>query len=181
MKTKRFFFAVALVLMAATSPADAQVFNFTTLAGSAPLGQRRRGPDPRAHFSSPGGVAVDGHGNVFVADSGNDTIREVTPSGVVTTFAGQAGVQGSADGAGTNALFNQPRSVAVDTSGNVLVADTSNHTIRKITPAGTVTTLAGKALAPGSMDATGTNAQFSFPAGVAVDAAGNAYVADEAQ
>lgn len=176
MNARTFYLAVGLV---AAFRAQAQSFNFTTLAGSALVGSAD-GVGAQAHFSSPGRVAVDGHGNVFVADRGNDTIRMITPAGVVTTVAGQAGVPGSTDATGTNALFNQPRSLAVNTNGNVLVADTSNHTIRKITPAGVVTTLAGQARVPGSTDATGTNAQFSFPTGVAVDAAGNTYVADQA-
>jgi len=168
-----------LLLPLTTFLAQAQSFNFTTLAGSAPIGSAD-GIGAQAHFSSPGGVAVDTNGNVFVADSGNDTIRMITPAGAVTTFAGQPDVPGGTDGTGTNALFNRPRSLAFDTNGNLLVADTSNHTLRKITPAGVVSTLAGKVLLPGSVDATGTNAQFSYPAGVAVDLAGNAYVADEA-
>jgi sugar lactone lactonase YvrE len=179
MKRNLFCLAVAFVLEAAAIRAAAQVFNFTTLAGSAPVGSAD-GVGSQAHFSSPGGVAVDPDGNVFVADSGNNTIRRITPAGVVTTFAGVAGVPSTNDGSGSNALFNQPRSVAVDTNGNILVADTDNHTIRKITPAGMVTTLAGMAGVTGSRNATGTNAQFSFPGGVAVDAAGNVYVADQA-
>jgi streptogramin lyase len=136
MKAKALYLAAVLV---AAFRAHAQSFNFTTLAGSAPIGSAD-GVGTQAHFSSPGGVAVGGNGNVFVADSGNNTIRMITPAGVVTTVAGQAGVTGSTDATGTNALFNQPRSLAVDTNGNVLVADTSNHTIRRITPAGVVTT-----------------------------------------
>lgn len=179
MKTRPYKYAFGLALMVAAHRGRAQSFNFTTLAGSAPIGSAD-GVGAQARFSSPGGVALDANGNVFVADSGNDTIRKITPAGVVTTFAGLAGVQGSADGTGTNALFNRPHSVAVDTNGNLFVADTSNHTIRMITPAGVVTTLAGMALVPGSIDGTGTNAQFSFPSGVAVDVSGNAYVADQA-
>ena len=91
-------------------------------------------------------MAVDGTGNVYVADSYNRTIRKVTPGGVVTTLAGMAGSWGSADGTGSAARFNYPSGVAVDSAGNVYVADTGNHTIRKVTPAGVVTTLAGNAL-----------------------------------
>ena len=82
------------------------------------------------------GVAVDGAGNVYVADTGNNTIRKVTPAGVVTTLAGLAGSTGSADGTGSAARFNDPCGVAVDSAGNVYVADTDNDTIRKVTPAG---------------------------------------------
>ncbi|HEX7837343.1 MAG TPA: NHL repeat-containing protein [Kofleriaceae bacterium] len=131
-----------------------------------------------AHFSGPFGVAVDGAGNVYVADAGNCTIRKVTAAGVVTTLAGTPGMPGSADGTGATARFFSPLSVAVDTAGNLYVADAGNYTIRKVTAAGVVTTLAGTAGMLGSADGTGAAARF-FPAGVAVDTAGNVYVAEE--
>ena len=96
----------------------------------------------------------------------------------MTTLAGSAGATGSDDGTGSAARFNYPYSVAVDASGNVYVADTDNSTIRKITPAGVVTTLAGSAGATGSDDGTGSAARFNWPDGVAVDASGNVHVAD---
>ena len=131
-----------------------------------------------ARFSSPNGVAVDTSGNVYVADTGNHTIRKITPAGVVTTLAGTAGMSGSTDGTGAAAKFYFPEGVTVDTSGNVYVADTGNHTIRKITPAGTVTTLAGTAGVYGSANGTGVAARFNRPSGLAVDGSGNVYVAD---
>src|SRR5207245_7360095 len=94
-----------------------------------------------------------------------------------TTLAGAASI-GSADGTGSAARFNQPSGVATDSSGNVYVADSYNHTIRKITPAGVVTTLAGLAGSPGSADGTGSAARFYNPYGVATDSSGDAYVAD---
>jgi hypothetical protein len=149
----------------------------TTLAGLAQLdafgnhvGGSADGPGSDARFSAPSGLAVDGAGNVYVADRGNLTIRKVTPQGVVTTLAGLAGSGGSTDGIGSDARFGScniwggcsgPEAVAVDSVGNVYVADTG--TIRKITPAAVVTTLAGLAGDFGS---------------VAVDQAGNVYVAD---
>jgi sugar lactone lactonase YvrE len=133
-------------------------------------------------------VAVDSAGNVYVADTFNDTIRKVTPIGtnwVVTTLAGLAGSPGSADGTGSDARFSQPRGVAVDSTGNIYVTDTENHTIRKVTPVGTnwvVTTLAGLPGSSGSTDGTGNAARFGTviggPLGVAVDSAGNVYVSD---
>jgi hypothetical protein len=139
-------------------------------------------------------VAVDRAGNIFVADSGNNGIRKVTPAGVVTTLAGNSSIKdqngyparGSADGTGSDARFNFPRGVAADGAGNIYVADTYNHTIRKVTPVGMVTTLAGDSSiqdqsgypAGGYADGTGSAARFDHPTGVAVDGVGNVYVAD---
>ncbi|HWD92584.1 MAG TPA: NHL repeat-containing protein [Verrucomicrobiae bacterium] len=150
----------------------------TTLAGSAGSIGSADGTGNAARFWQPYGLAVDSSGNVYVADSGNDTIRKITPAGVVTTLAGLAGAQGSANGTSSAARFWQPYGVAVDSSGNVYVADQGNDTIRKITPAGVVTTLAGLAGAQGSADGTNSTARFTAPAGVAVDGSGNVYVAD---
>ena len=141
-------------------------------------GSRGSADDAGARFNQPAGIAVDGAGVIYVGDTQNHTIRKITPAGVVTTLAGTAGVSGSADGTGVAARFNQPRGVAVDAAGVVYVADQSSHTIRRITPAGVVTTLAGTAGASGSADGTGAAARFSSPTGVAVDAAGVVYVAD---
>jgi sugar lactone lactonase YvrE len=131
-----------------------------------------------ALFQYPAGIAEDTSGNLYVADASSNTIKRITPAGVVSTLAGTAGVAGAQDGTGANAQFNQPSGVAVDTSGNVYVADTGNATIRKITPAGAVTTLAGSAASRGSLDGTGSAASFNSPGGIAVDSAGNLYVAD---
>ena len=184
----------------------------TTLAGTAGQRGSADGTGAAARFYGPAGVAVDGAGNVFVADGGN--IRKITPAGAVTTFAGTAGSAGvavdaggnvyvaevtiiqkisptgvvttlagnaaappgSVDGTGTDALFSSPNGVAVDGAGNVYVAYT--FIIRKITPAGVVTTLAGSTSSAGNVDGTGAAASFLLPNGVAVDGAGNVYVAD---
>ena len=131
-----------------------------------------------ARFNVPTGIAVNSAGTLYVTDSQNCTIRKITPAGVVTTFAGESGACGSADGTGNAARFSVPQGAAVDSTGNVYVADTFNHTIRKITPGGVVTTLAGLAGNIGSADGTGSAARFNSPRGVAVDSAGTVYVAD---
>ncbi|HEV2327497.1 MAG TPA: protein kinase [Verrucomicrobiae bacterium] len=133
-----------------------------------------------ARFWSPFGIAVDSSGNVFVADTGNNTIRKITPDGVVTTIAGLAGQAGSDDGVGSAARFRNPWDVAVDNAGEVYVADMSNDTIRKITPDGRVHTFAGQAGITGNTDGWGNSARFNNPFGVAVDNAGNVYVSDTA-
>jgi sugar lactone lactonase YvrE len=167
----------------------------STIAGLVGSPGSSNGAGTDAQFDSPFGVAVDSTGNVYVADAGNNTIREITPAGVVTTLAGlyqtnqYGNIEGGyADGRGTNAQFYDPFGVAVDSAGNVYVADTDNFTIRKITPLAEVTTLAGSAGTPGSTDGVGTNALFGRrrglrtpgggPEGLAVDGAGNIYVAD---
>jgi serine/threonine protein kinase, bacterial len=127
-------------------------------------------------FSGPTGVASDAKGNVYVADNGNNLIRKISPQGVVTTVAGD-GVRGSQDGTGAGAEFNQPQALAVDSSGNIYVADEGNNLIRKITSQGVVTTVAGSGSA-GAQNGTGAAASFNGPAGIAVDASGNLYVAD---
>jgi sugar lactone lactonase YvrE len=165
----------ALILLAAS--AHAQLFNFTTFAGSAAQGNVD-GVTNVSEFNNPGGITMDTFGNMYVADTADNTIRKITANGTVSTFAGSPGVSGSADGDGTNALFSAPQGIAVDSSGNVYVADTGNDAIRKITPAGVVSTLAGWAGNVGSANGLGTNAAFDAPEGLAVDASGVIFVAD---
>ena len=119
-------------------------------AGDMRGGGTADGTGAAACFNFPLGVATDSRGNVYVADTHNQTIRKITAAGVVTTLAGSAGLKGSTDGTGAAARFNDPRGVAADGAGNVYVADTHNHTIRKIIPAGVVTTFAGNAGVEGS-------------------------------
>jgi sugar lactone lactonase YvrE len=169
--------AVITSLIFLATSARAQLFNFTTFAGSAAQGDID-GVTNLSEFNNPGGVAMDSSGNIYIADTGDDTIRKIAANGTVSTLAGSPGVSGSVDGSGTNALFNAPQGIAVDSSGNVYVADTGNDTIRKMTSAGAVSTLAGLAGNAGSIDGSGTNAAFYSPEGLAVDANGTIYVAD---
>ena len=150
----------------------------STLAGSAGISGSADGTGNAARFNNPFHVAADSAGNIYVADTGNQTIRKITPAGVVSTFAGSAGIIGSADGMGSAARFNNPYGVALDGSGNIYVADTVNETIRKITPTGVVSTLAGLAGSIGNADGVGSAARFFAPIGVTADSAGNIYVAD---
>lgn len=150
----------------------------STLAGRAGSAGSADGTGTAAAFSSPSGVALDGTGSVYVADTDNNIVRKVTSAGVVTTLAGRAGISGNADGSGTAATFGGPSGIAVDGAGNLFVADSLNHTVRKVTPAGLVATLAGSAGAPGAQDGTGPAARFHGPQGLALDSSGNLYVAD---
>ncbi len=213
-----------LSLPAILSIEDNLTFNFTTLAGLAFNSGSTDNTGSAARFSNPYGVAVDGSGNLYVADTNNGKIRKITPAGVVTTLvttsvssggnpvgitlsgstlyfttnnqlvrsvgtdglnlttiAGAAGVTGNADGAGiATARFNSPRGIVADGSGNLYVTSTNAHSIRKIVIAtGAVSTFAGSTgNQTGSTNATGTNARFNAPSGLAIDAAGNLYVAD---
>ena len=144
----------------------------STLAGS--TSGYADGQGTLAKFAGPRGLAIDNGGNLYVADNSNQRIRKISPSGTVTTFAGST--IGNANGTGTSAQFNYPEGVAVDATGNIYVVDSENHSIRKITPAGVVSTLAGSTA--GFADGQGAAAQFNFPIGVTVDAGGNVYVAD---
>ncbi|MFZ2161733.1 MAG: hypothetical protein WAW02_05900 [Sideroxyarcus sp.] len=123
-------------------------------------------------------IDTDRAGNLYVADAGSHIIRRVSPSGAIATLAGAAGVEGSADGSTAAARFNHPSDVAIDSEGNVYVVDSKNCTIRKITSTGIVTTVAGAAGMGGYVDGIGIEARFNHPGGIAVDAAGNVYVAD---
>jgi sugar lactone lactonase YvrE len=146
------------------------------LSGSGASGSTD-GSGAMASFYQPVQITTDASGNMYVADYANCKIRKITPAGVTTTFAG-SGLRGFTDGSSTTASFRYPIGVAVDASGNVYVADTDNHLIRKITPAGVVSTLAGSTTSPGFANGTGAAAHFQYPSGVAVDASGNVYVAD---
>ena len=150
----------------------------TTLAGNRLAGRADgTGTGNPPSFNYPFGVAVDTSGNMFIADSGNNVIRKMTPDGVVTTLAG-SGNSGFADGTGINASFYGLHDLAIDTSGNLFVVDQLNNRIRKIViSTGVVTTIAGNGVS-GYADGAGTSASFKYPGGIAIDRNGNLFIAD---
>ncbi len=146
----------------------------STLAGVTGLSGSNDGA--AARFNSPRGLALDAAGNLYVADTANHSIRKRSPDGIVSTLAGLSGSAGSADGPAASARFNSPTALAVDRNGTLYVADTGNHLIRQISPAGTVTTIGGVAGAGGYAEGPFATARFLLPAGIVVDAAGTLYV-----
>jgi hypothetical protein len=150
----------------------------TTLAGAAGIAGASDGTGASAGFRYPGGIASDGAGNVYVADTYNNTVRKVTPAGVVSTIAGTPGIAGATDGTGAAASFYLPVGIVVNAAGTIYVAEYGNDTVRAISPAGVVTTLAGAGGAAGSVDGTGSVARFNLPQGIALDGSGNIILAD---
>ena len=146
----------------------------TTFAGSGAAGNND-GLGTAAQFHIPTGIAIDAADNLYVTDYNSHLIRKITSNGMVTTIAGN-GFAGNADGVGTAAQFYSPFAITIDAMGNLFVADQLNHRIRKITPDGEVTTLAGST--QGYADGVGTTVKFDRPSGIAIDATGNIYVGD---
>ncbi len=147
----------------------------TTLAGQR-IYHTIPGMDTSVRFDNPAGIAVDSLGFVYVADCGNDLIRKISPDGKVRNIAG-TGKRGNRDSTSLNASFYLPGGIALDSLGNIYVADTYNNMIRKISPKGLVTTLAGRTL-PGAANGRGTAASFLHPTGITIGYQGNIYVAD---
>jgi len=162
----------------------AQSYTFTTIAGLAGVIGTADGANTNALFHRPGGLAVDGAGNIYVADLLNHAIRKLAPAGtnwMVSTLAGLAGVPGSADGTNDQARFDHPSAVAVDNVGHLFVTDSFNHTLRKLTAVGTnwvVSTVAGLAGVAGSDDGANIQARFEVPEAIAVGSSGELYVTD---
>ena len=169
------FLYTLIFLISTTLNLQAQLV--TTVAGQPEIPGSNDGEAFDATFNNPHGIAVDKNGTVYTADRFSHTIRKITLDGMVTTLAGTPGVSGVLDGVGQAALFYEPWGLCVDDSGNVFVADTRNNKIRKITPDGTVTTIAGSGNF-GTSNGFGTGATFGNPTGIEVDATGNIYVAD---
>jgi sugar lactone lactonase YvrE len=152
----------------------------TTFAGSATLGTAN-GTGTAATFSRPNAITIDSSGNLYVVDANGlaaTQIRQITPAGVVTSFAGLVGVAGSTEGTGTAARFSYISGIAIDSSNNLYVTDTNNFKIRKITSAGVVTTFAGSGTT-GTVNGTGTGASFQNIGAITVDSSGNLYVVEQ--
>ena len=133
------------------------------------------GPGASATLRTPSGITKDGFGNIYLTDSESNLIRKINPSGIVSTVAGNQN-GGYADGTGGGARFDRPNGVASDVNGNLYIADTFNHRIRKVSTAGVVTTFAGSI--QGYVDGTAATARFTFPRGIALDKFGNVYVGE---
>jgi hypothetical protein len=147
----------------------------STYAGTGAAGSTD-GNAASASFNSPGRIVLDASGNLYVSDINNNKIRKISSSGIVSTLAGN-GIAGYVDGPGSTASFNNPVGITIDALGNLYLADVGNKKIRKITPSGAVSTVAGSG-ATGSTDGIATSASFSFPYGIAIDAFNNLYIAD---
>lgn len=135
------------------------------------------GPSSNAEFYVPIGIAIDALENIYVGDEGNSSIRKITRDGIVTTLAGN-GQFSFADGVGSEAVFNAPGALAIDTKGNLFVADYLNNCIRKVSPSGEVRKIAGS-LQKGFADGDPAEAKFYYPFGIAVDTTGTVYVGDQ--
>jgi len=149
----------------------------TTIAGSSATIASKEFSRDSLKLDNPAGIAVDDSGNIYIADWSNDVIRKINPAGKISTVAGSVGNPGSDNGIKDSARFYLPWGIALDSLHNIYVSDSYNNMIRKISPGGTVSTLAGKK-DPGANDGAGSSASFFHPAGIVLDRIGNLYVAD---
>ncbi len=180
MITPSFRCAGAFALALLSVPASAQQFTWSLFAGSPPRNGTADGAAADARYYNPNSVVADTAGNLFVSDTFNHTIRRIAPNGTTSTVAGLAGTSGTADGTGAAARFNSPNGLAFDAAGNLYVADRSNHAIRRISPAGVVTTVAGLAGTAGALDGPAGTARFNTPSRLVFDRDGNLLIADTA-
>ena len=150
----------------------------TTVAGTPNVSGGFDGIGGAANFNLLDGVAVDSLGNLFVVDTGNNTVRKISATGEITTLAGAAYVSGNQDGSDALARFNAPRGIVVDPLGNLFVTDSLNNTVRKINPLGVVSTFVGVVGALDVVDGAAGNAKFALPGGIVIDPQGNFYVTD---
>ena len=176
----RLLLALPPLFMLAAS-AGGQTYTINTAAGTGARGYSGDGgPATSAQLNQPDGVAVDAAGNLYIADTNNNRIRKVAPGGTISTVAGTGTSGYSGDGGpATSAQLHYPSGVAVDSSGNLYIADSYNYRIRKVAPGGTISTLAGTGTQGYSGDGgPATSAKLDYPYGVAVDSSGNLYIAD---
>jgi sugar lactone lactonase YvrE len=160
--------------------------NVSTAAGALGQSGPSDGPAASARFGSgtsvydfgPRGMAIDAQGNIYIADAGNNSIRKIGPGNQVSTMAGSSQTDGTSDGTGAAARFYHPAGLTIDAAGDLYIADTDNQLIRRMTPAGVVTTVAGTGRASGAVDGDGRAARFSEPHGIVADGKGNLFVAD---
>ena len=170
---------IALASLVLSALAQTETYEWTNFSGKPGCSGSADGAGNDAQFKDPTGVAFDRYGNAYVADYSNQTIRKITPTGVVITMAGKAGLTGHVDGVRDEARFYGPTDIAVDDKGNLFVTEAVNNCIRKITPDGVVSTYTGKGiLGSGSLDGDLSVATFSQPAGIDIDAGGNLYIAE---
>jgi uncharacterized protein (TIGR03437 family) len=158
-------------------------FTISTVAGNGTAGYSGDGGLATVAGLNPNGVAVDSRGNLYIVDIGNERIRKVAPNGTITTVAGTGAAGFSGDGGlATEATLNQPSRVAVDTAGNLYIADSLNNRVRKVTPAGTISTFAGNGVEADSGDGgPATSAALNFPSDLVTDTAGNLLITDNSQ
>jgi sugar lactone lactonase YvrE len=167
-----------IVLLVAAAWCSCGQDSVTTLAGHPLVSGASNGPVATALFSDPAGLVADAAGNLFIADSQNHVVRKIGTNGLVVTFAGQAGTPGSIDGTGSQARFDTPTGIAIATNGHFYISDTGNHTVRRMTASGAVTTAAGWAGQSGFTNGWKTGARFNSPLGLAVAVDGTIFVAD---
>ncbi|MCX6396057.1 MAG: PxKF domain-containing protein [Propionibacteriales bacterium] len=150
----------------------------SVIAGTGVAGAPTAGPATSSNLDNPTGVVVDGTGNVYIADGRNNQVEKVTPGGQLSVIAGTGAAGAPTAGPATSSNLRTPFGVAVDGSGNVYIADTSNHRVEKVTPGGQLSVIAGTGAAGAPTAGPATSSNLSYPTGVAVDGTGNVYIAD---